>query len=76
MKGRKEERLIFIWLGWIAIKPVLIQEKVYREYCTDEELQNDVAVCFEQELRLNFMFTTAAVATNVCAIPRLPWNCV
>ncbi|KAI5781776.1 major facilitator superfamily domain-containing protein [Peziza echinospora] len=54
--------------GYAAIKPVLIQENVYREYCTDEELQNDVAVCFEQELRLNFMFTTAAVATNVCAL--------
>lgn len=55
----------------IALKPVLIQEGVYREYCSEDEVQKEVSVCFEQELRLNFMFTTAAVATNVTAIPLL-----
>lgn len=48
-----------------ALKPVLIEEGVYREYCTANELEKGVRVCFEQELRLNFMFTTAAVANNV-----------
>jgi len=28
-----------------------------------------VWVCYEQELRLNLMFTVAAVSTNVCALP-------
>lgn len=44
---------------------MLIEEGVYREYCTEKELEKGVRVCFEQELRLNFMFTVAAVATNV-----------
>ncbi|KAL1305682.1 hypothetical protein AAFC00_007275 [Neodothiora populina] len=55
--------------GYAAIKPVLIQEGVYRDKCTKEELDNGVWVCYEQELRLNFMFTIAAVSTNVCALP-------
>ncbi|KAF8468973.1 major facilitator superfamily domain-containing protein [Kalaharituber pfeilii] len=54
--------------GYAALKPVLIEEEAYRQYCTEEELEKNVRVCFEQELRLNFMFTTAAVATNVCAL--------
>ncbi|KAF3160753.1 hypothetical protein TWF106_004075 [Orbilia oligospora] len=55
--------------GYAAIKPVLIAEGVYRDRCTDDELDRDVRVCFGQELHLNFMFTCAAVATNVCALP-------
>lgn len=55
--------------GYAAIKPVLIQEGVYRDRCTQEELDDGVWVCYEQELRLNFMFTIAAVSTNVCALP-------
>ncbi|KAF8419949.1 major facilitator superfamily domain-containing protein [Tirmania nivea] len=54
--------------GYAALKPVLIEEGVYSEYCTEKELDKGVRVCFEQELRLNFMFTAAAVATNVCAL--------
>ncbi|RPB23156.1 MFS general substrate transporter [Terfezia boudieri ATCC MYA-4762] len=54
--------------GYAALKPVLIEEGVYKEYCTEKELDKGVRVCFEQELRLNFMFTAAAVATNVCAL--------
>jgi hypothetical protein len=37
--------------GYAAIKPVLIQEKVYRDLCTAEELEKDVRVCYEQDLR-------------------------
>ncbi|KAF1351293.1 major facilitator superfamily domain-containing protein [Delphinella strobiligena] len=55
--------------GYAAIKPVLIQEGVYRDKCTQEELDNGVWVCYEQEIRLNLMFTVAAVSTNVCALP-------
>ncbi|OJD40757.1 major facilitator superfamily transporter [Diplodia corticola] len=58
-----------IVFGYAAIKPVLIAQGVYRDRCTDLELENGARVCYEQELRLNFMFTVAAVSTNVCALP-------
>ncbi|KAJ3559172.1 hypothetical protein NPX13_g9573 [Xylaria arbuscula] len=47
--------------GYAAIKPVLKQTGAYRDICGD----NDMCV----EIRLNFMFTVAAVATNVAALP-------
>lgn len=55
--------------GFAAIKPVLLTEGVYRNQCTKEELRDDVQVCYGQELRLNLMFTVAAVSTNVVALP-------
>ena len=55
--------------GFAAIKPVLLEEGVYRNQCTKEELRDDVQVCYGQELRLNLMFTVAAVSTNVVALP-------
>ncbi|KAF2237270.1 MFS general substrate transporter [Viridothelium virens] len=58
-----------IIFGYAALKPVLINEGVYRDRCTSEELEKGVRVCYEQEIRLNFMFTVAAVATNVNALP-------
>ncbi|KAK1908927.1 hypothetical protein P3342_006807 [Pyrenophora teres f. teres] len=45
--------------GYAAIKPVLLEEGT----------RKDVHVCYEQELRLNLMFTIAAVSTNVVALP-------
>jgi len=54
--------------GYAALKPILVQEGVYRDRCTPEEEIEGVRVCYQQELRLNFMFTVAAVATNVCAL--------
>ncbi|RAL11919.1 putative MFS transporter Fmp42 [Aspergillus homomorphus CBS 101889] len=58
-----------IVFGFAAIKPVLIREGVYRDQCSQEELDNNSDVCYGQELRLNLMFTIAAVATNVFALP-------
>ncbi|KAI4844720.1 MFS general substrate transporter [Aureobasidium sp. EXF-8845] len=55
--------------GYAAIKPVLIEQGVYAERCTPKEIEEGVWVCYEQELRLNLMFTVAAVSTNVCALP-------
>ena len=37
--------------GYAAIKPVLVDEKVYRYLCTEEELERDVRVCYQQDLR-------------------------
>ena len=48
---------------------MFIEEGVYRERCTEQEQRDGVWVCYEQELRLNLMFTVAAVSTNVCALP-------
>ncbi|KAI9836314.1 MAG: hypothetical protein M1837_003421 [Sclerophora amabilis] len=58
-----------IVFGYAAIKPVLIEEGVYRDQCTQEEVERGVRTCFQQELHLNFMFTVAAVFTNVSALP-------
>lgn len=55
--------------GYAALKPVLVAEGVYRSSCTAQERQAHVWVCNGQELRLNLMFTVAAVSTNVCALP-------
>lgn len=55
--------------GYAAIKPVLIDEGVYKNYCTEEELREGTSPCYLQEIRLNLMFTIAAVSTNVAALP-------
>ncbi|KAL2069361.1 hypothetical protein VTL71DRAFT_15699 [Oculimacula yallundae] len=58
-----------IVFGFAALKPVLISEGVYRELCTAEELQQDVELCVEQDIRLNFFFTLASITSNVSALP-------
>jgi MFS family permease len=55
--------------GYAALKPVLVEQGVYRDKCTQDELRDGVWVCYEQEVRLNLMFTVAAVSTNMCALP-------
>ncbi|KAJ5782060.1 Major facilitator superfamily domain general substrate transporter [Penicillium paradoxum] len=55
--------------GFAALKPVLIREKVYRNLCSQIERDEDVDVCYGQEIRLNLMFTIAAVVTNISALP-------
>lgn len=55
-----------IVFGFAALKPVLIAEGVYRQLCPPD---NQEDVCYSQQLRLNLMFTIAAVATNVAALP-------
>ncbi|KAI0970272.1 major facilitator superfamily domain-containing protein [Xylaria arbuscula] len=47
--------------GYAAIKPVLKSTGAYRDICEGDDM------CVE--IRLNFMFTVAAVATNVAALP-------
>ncbi|PGH11167.1 hypothetical protein AJ79_05009 [Helicocarpus griseus UAMH5409] len=55
--------------GYAALKPILIDEGVYRNLCTKEELDRGETLCYNQDLRLNFMFTLAAVVTNISALP-------
>lgn len=54
--------------GYAAFKPVLVAEGVYKETCTPAEIAEDVPVCHQQEMKLNMLFTIAAVATNLCAL--------
>lgn len=58
-----------IVFGFAALKPILIKEGVYRNLCTPEELDADVEVCFDQDLRLNFFFSLASTTANVSALP-------
>ena len=55
--------------GYAAIKSVLIDEGIYKDYCTKQELEDGTTPCYQQEIRLNLMFTIAAVSTNVAALP-------
>ena len=55
--------------GYAAIKPVLIDEGVFYELCTKKEVADGTSPCYQQEIRLNLMFTVAAVSTNVAALP-------
>ncbi|KAF1980354.1 MFS transporter-like protein Fmp42 [Bimuria novae-zelandiae CBS 107.79] len=58
-----------IVFGFAALKPILIQEGVYQDLCTPEELEKGVEVCFEQDLRLNFFFSLASTTANLSALP-------
>ncbi|MCJ1359685.1 MAG: hypothetical protein MMC33_009687 [Icmadophila ericetorum] len=55
--------------GYAAFKPVLVKEGVYSDLCTEDDPPRHNRTCDQQEIRLNLMFTVAAVATNVCALP-------
>ncbi|KAK1145005.1 hypothetical protein N8T08_004720 [Aspergillus melleus] len=56
--------------GFAAIKPVFLKEGVYRDQCSTEELEGGQAVVLStNQSSLNLMFTIAAVATNVSALP-------
>src|SRR5690242_14986494 len=57
-----------IVFGFAALKPILIKEGVYRDTCTQEELDEEVEVCYEQDLRLNFFFSLASTTANVSAL--------
>lgn len=37
--------------GFAALKPVLIDQGVYREHCTLQEVEDDVELCYKQDLR-------------------------
>ncbi|KAF1844269.1 MFS general substrate transporter [Cucurbitaria berberidis CBS 394.84] len=58
-----------IVFGFAALKPILIKEGVFRNLCTKEELDSNVEVCFDQDLRLNFFFSLASTTANVSALP-------
>lgn len=58
--------------GFAALKPVLIAQGVYKDVCKVAVDSKDIdvfeATCVEQDLKLNLMFTLAAVITNATAL--------
>ncbi|KAM5472882.1 hypothetical protein MauCBS54593_002595 [Microsporum audouinii] len=62
-------RRIGIIFGYAALKPVLIEEGVYNHLCTKDDFDQGARVCYQQELRLNFMFTVSVIASNIFALP-------
>ena len=40
-----------IVFGYAALKPVMIKEGIYRDKCTEEEIEKGLRVCYEQEIR-------------------------
>lgn len=56
--------------GFAALKPILINEGVYRDRC-DVNVAGDLSLepCSAQDLRLNFLFTVACMVTNISALP-------
>ncbi|PVI01233.1 MFS transporter-like protein Fmp42 [Periconia macrospinosa] len=58
-----------IIFGFAALKPILVNEGVFRDLCTSQELNENVPVCLEQDLRLNFFFSLASTTANVSALP-------
>ncbi|GMM30591.1 Fmp42 protein [Martiniozyma asiatica (nom. inval.)] len=51
--------------GFAALKPVLVDQGVYSEVC---KASLESTACVEQDLKLNLMFTLAAVITNATAL--------
>lgn len=37
--------------GYAALKPVLVEEGVYRQFCSEEEVNISEGTCYEQEIR-------------------------
>ncbi|CAK4016448.1 MFS general substrate transporter [Lecanosticta acicola] len=68
-------QIVSCWLaagivfGFAALKPVLVDQGVYRELCTREELAAGVEVCYEQDLWLNLFFAIASTTANVSSLP-------
>lgn len=74
-----------ILFGYAALKPILVEEGLYHDQCTHEELQEGVELCVQQDLRygfssqpatasltdyrLNLCFTIASITANVSALP-------
>jgi hypothetical protein len=55
--------------GFAALKPILVKEGVFRDLCEQDELDANVEICYNQDLRLNFFFSLASTTANVSALP-------
>ncbi|KAJ5944967.1 hypothetical protein N7516_005135 [Penicillium verrucosum] len=58
-----------IVFGFAALKPVLVEEGVFHEFCTPSEIKEGLELCSQQDLRLNLFFTIASITANVSALP-------
>jgi hypothetical protein len=55
--------------GFAALKPVLVEEGVFHDNCSKDELREGVELCSKQDIKLNFFFTVASITANVSALP-------
>jgi hypothetical protein len=40
-----------IVFGFAALKSVLVDEEVYRDICTEDEIRQELRICYKQDLR-------------------------
>ncbi|VUC21977.1 unnamed protein product [Clonostachys rosea] len=66
-----------IVFGFAALKPILVAEGVYRDSCDDgghdgpeafAHLSSRYIPCPNQDMRLNFIFITATITTNIACL--------
>ncbi|KAI1179577.1 amino acid transporter [Nemania sp. FL0916] len=63
-----------IVFGFASLKPILIAEGVYSEYCEPivdnggNALDADAGPCTEQDMRLNLFFVAASMTANISAL--------
>ncbi|EGX90086.1 MFS transporter, putative [Cordyceps militaris CM01] len=60
-----------IVFGFASIKPILVAEGVYSEFCTNtagRRHRGQHPPCAEQEMRLNLLFVVASVTTNTSSL--------
>ena len=62
-----------IVFGFASIKPILVAEEVYHDYCRPllgswASYYNPHQVCPDQEIRLNLLFIVASVTTNASSL--------
>lgn len=54
--------------GFAALKPILIDQGIYKDLCKLDDVMAFNVQCTEQDLKLNMMFTVGAALTNVSAL--------
>ncbi|KAK6459079.1 uncharacterized protein RJT20DRAFT_124231 [Scheffersomyces xylosifermentans] len=58
--------------GFAALKPILIDQGIYESKCdisSKGASLGGIALCDQQDLSLNFLFTLACMVTNISALP-------
>lgn len=50
-----------ITFGYAALKSVLVEEQVYRDLCTKDELDRGVPICYLQDQRCVYSYVIARV---------------
>ena len=57
-----------IVFGFAAFKQILVDQEIYHDLCTPEELVKGERLCYLQDQRLNTIFIIGSVTTNLSAL--------